>query len=62
MEIPLSSRAITLVNGSWVPKGMYAWKKYGVLTKAEQIYFGTSPKRPRTWQFTLNLTPKVEGE
>lgn len=58
MEIPLSSKAITLVNGSWIEKGMLGWRKYGHLTKAEQLYFGVSKKRPRSWQFALTLVPK----
>jgi len=58
LEIPISSESLTLVNGCWIEKDSYAWNKYGRLTKPEQIYFGVSPKRPRTWQFALNLRPK----
>jgi hypothetical protein len=55
MEIPVSSTAYTLVNGSFVKKDSFAWKKFGVISKAEQYFFGVSPKRPRTWSFSLEM-------
>jgi len=60
MEIPMSSKSFTLVSGSWIEKSDYAWQKYGILSKAEQTYFGVSPKRPRTWSFDLELQPRKE--
>jgi hypothetical protein len=55
MEVPVSSKAYTLVNGSFVKKDNYAWKKFGAISKAEQYFFGVSPKRPRTWSFSLEM-------
>lgn len=61
MEIPMSSKSFTLVSGSWIEKSDFAWNKFGILSKAEQIYFGVSPKRPRTWSFDLELRPRGEA-
>lgn len=55
MEIPTSSRTYTLVNGGWIPKDSYAWRKFGVLSKPEQYFFGVSDKRPVSWQFHIDL-------
>jgi hypothetical protein len=55
MEIPINSKSYTLVNGSWIDRDDFGWEKYGVFSKPEQIYFGVSPKRPRTWSFNLDL-------
>jgi len=55
MEIPVSSRSFCLVNGSFIDKDDFAWRKYGVLSKAEQYFFGVSKKRSRTWSFSLDL-------
>lgn len=55
MEIPVSSNSYTLVNGGFIPKDNYAWKKFGVISKPEQTFFGVSRKRPRTWSFALSL-------
>lgn len=65
MEIPVSSRSHTLVNGGWVPYDNYSWEKFGALSKPEQVYFGVSPKRPRTWSFNLEIgkdLPSVNHE
>ena len=55
MEIPIGSNAIALVNGAWIENDDFAWRTMGVLSRPEQWYFGVSPKRPRTWQFPLDL-------
>ena len=55
MEIPISGHSITLVNGGWIDKSDFAWRKFGILSKPEQYYFGVSPKRPRSWGFALDL-------
>lgn len=55
MEIPTSSHCITIVNGGWISKDNYTWEKYGIYSKAEQIFFGVSPKYFRTWSFNLNI-------
>jgi hypothetical protein len=55
MEIPISSHSKTLVNGSWIEKDDFGWRQYGNLSKAEQYYFGVSPKRARSWSFVLDL-------
>lgn len=55
MEIPVSSRTYTLVNGGWVPRDAYAWESFRTLSKPEQYFFGVSSKRPRTWSFSLDL-------
>jgi len=56
MEIPLSSKSFTIVNGGWIPKYDYAWKQYGVIDVPKQSFFGVSKKRSRTWSFDLDLT------
>lgn len=62
MEIPISSTSMTLVNGSWIEKDDFAWRKFGILSKPEQYYFGVSPKRPRTWSFNLELKRSITQE
>ena len=58
MEIPMSSKAYTMVNGGWIYHDSYAWKKMGILSIPSQNYFGVSEKRPRTWKFDLDLNTK----
>jgi len=58
-EIPVSSRSFTLVNGCWMEKDQYSWQRYGYLTKPQQLYFGSSKKRPITWRFVLDLTKRT---
>ena len=55
MEIPMSSKSYTMVNGSWVRHDSFAWRKFGVLSRPGQNFFGVSEKRPRTWSFELDL-------
>jgi len=55
MEIPISGQSITLVNGGWIDKSDFGWRKFGTLSHPEQIYFGVSPKRARSWCFNLDL-------
>ena len=55
MEIPISGQSITLVNGAWIEKSDFGWRKFGVLSKPEQTYFGISEKRARSWCFNLDL-------
>jgi len=55
MEVPISGSSPTLVNGGWIPKSDFGWRKFGVLSKPEQYYFGVSPKRARSWSFSLDL-------
>jgi len=56
MTIPIGGNSKTIVNGSFIPKSDFGWKKFGILSKAEQYYFGVSPKRPRSWRWTIDLT------
>uniref|UniRef100_A0A6H1ZAA8 Putative calcineurin-like phosphoesterase n=1 Tax=viral metagenome TaxID=1070528 RepID=A0A6H1ZAA8_9ZZZZ len=56
LEIPTSSKTLTLVNGSWVPHDTFAWKKLGVQSKPEQHFFGVAEERPRTWSFEIDLS------
>jgi len=58
-EIPISSKSLTLVNGCWIEKEHYSWQKYGYLTKPQQLYCGTSKKRPITWRFVLDLRQRT---
>jgi hypothetical protein len=60
MEIPVSSATSSLVNGSFIEKDQSVWEKFGRITKAEQWYFGVSPKRPRTWAFNVDLVKRSE--
>ena len=55
MEVTTSSQAKTLVNGCWIDKDQYGWKKFGNLSVPEQWYFGISRKRPISWQFKIDL-------
>lgn len=55
MEIPISQRTFTLVNGCWISADSYTWKKYGIISKPEQYFFGVNEKRARTWSFNLEL-------
>jgi hypothetical protein len=60
MEIPISGHSVTLVNGGWIEKSDLGWRKLGILSRPEQYYFGISPKRPRTWGFSLDLIHSKE--
>lgn len=55
MEIPVGGRSKTIVNGSWIENDIFAWHYMGILSTANQSFFGVSDKRPRTWTFTLDL-------
>ena len=55
MEIPISSKSLTLVNGGWIEKSDFGWRKFGILSYPEQYYFGVSPKRSRSWCFGIDL-------
>jgi hypothetical protein len=55
MELPVGRNSITLVNGAWIDKSEYGWRKFGNLSRPEQVYFGVNPKRARTWNFNLDL-------
>ena len=55
MRIPISSKADTLVNGSWINRDNFAWEKFGVFSKAKQRFFGVNKKRPETWSFAIEL-------
>ena len=57
MEIPISGGSKTFVNGSWIPKSDYGWRKFGVISRPEQYYFGVSPKRARSWGWNIDLLP-----
>jgi predicted phosphodiesterase len=61
MEIPVSSNSITLVNGGWIEKSDWGWRKFGNLSKPEQYYFGVSPHRPRSWCYSIELL-RQKGE
>ena len=56
MTIPIGGNSKSIVNGSWIPKSDFGWRKFGILSRAEQYYFGVSPKRPRSWRWTIDLT------
>ena len=58
-DTPIGSHFKTYVNGSWIPKDEYALKKYGFLSTPTQLYFGISPRRPVSWKFELDLSPKI---
>lgn len=55
MKIPVSSKAETIVNASWINRENFAWEKFGVYSKATQRFFGVNKKRPETWSFKLDL-------
>jgi len=55
MEIATSSHTTTIVNGAWIKNDEFAWKKFGVLSQPQQVFFGVSPKRKKTWEFPIDL-------
>ena len=55
MTVPIGGNSKTIVNGSWIANSDLGWKKFGQKSKAEQYYFGVSPKRARTWRWTIDL-------
>lgn len=57
-EVPIASNLSTIVNGCWIEKDSYCWDQWKRMTVPRQTYFGVSPKRPRSWSFTLDLKPK----
>ena len=55
MTIPIGRGAKTFVNGGWIDKSDYGWRKFGTLSRPEQVYFGISPKRAVSWKWALDL-------
>ncbi len=55
MEMVTSSHSRTIINGSWIKNDNFAWRKFGILSVPQQLFFGVSPKRPKTWEFPLDL-------
>jgi len=62
LQIPTSSHSLTIVNGSWINKDEFGWKKFASLSSAKQFYFGVSAKRPISWAFPLDLSKEVSNE
>lgn len=56
MTVPIGGESKTIVNGSWINDSDWGWRKFGQKSKAEQYYFGVSPKRARTWRWTIDLS------
>jgi len=59
LQIPTSSHSLTIVNGSWIEKDEFGWKRFASLSSAKQFYFGVSTKRPMSWAFPLDLTHNI---
>ncbi len=54
-EIEISEQVIAKINGAWVAKDNYAWKKFKSYSIPKQWFFGCNDKRPETWSYKIDL-------
>lgn len=54
-EIEISARVIAKLNGAWIEKDNYAWKRFKTYSVPKQHFFGCNENRPETWAYKLDL-------
>jgi len=54
-EIEVSDKVIVKMNGAWVEKDNYAFKKFKTYSVPKQWFFGQNETRPETWSYKLSL-------
>ena len=57
-EIEISDKIIAKINGAWIPKDQYAFRKFKTYSIPKQWFFGCSKSRPETWSYKLSLLKK----
>jgi len=57
-EIEVSDKIIAKVNGAWIEKDNYAYRKFKTYSIPKQWFFGCSKSRPETWSYKLDLRKK----
>ena len=57
-EIEISDRIIAKINGAWIEKDQYAFRKFKTYSVPKQWFFGCNEKRPETWAYKLDLRRK----
>jgi len=54
-EIEISDKIIAKLNGAWIVKDNYAFRKFKTYSVPKQWFFGCSKSRPTTWSYKLDL-------
>jgi len=54
-EIEVSDKIIAKINGAWIEKDQYAYRKFKTYSIPKQWFFGCSKTRPETWSYKLDL-------
>ena len=57
-EIEVSDKIIAKINGAWIEKDNYAYRKFKTYSIPKQWFFGCSKTRPETWSYKLDLRKK----
>jgi hypothetical protein len=57
-EIEVSDKIIAKINGAWIEKDQYAFRKFKTYSVPKQWFFGCSRSRPETWSYKIDLRKK----
>jgi hypothetical protein len=57
-EIEVSDKIIAKINGAFIEKDNYAYRKFKTYSIPKQWFFGCSKSRPETWSYKLDLRKK----
>jgi transposase-like protein len=57
-EIEISDKIIAKINGAWIEKDNYAFRKFKTYSIPKQWFFGCNEHRPETWSYKLDLRKK----
>ena len=57
-EIEVSDQIIAKINGAWVAKDNYAFRKFKTYSVPKQWFYGCNKSRPETWSYKLDLRSK----
>jgi hypothetical protein len=54
-EIEIADKVIVKINGAWIEKDNYAFRKFKTYSIPKQWFFGCNAKRPETWAYKIDL-------
>lgn len=54
-EIEIADKVIVKINGAWIEKDNYAFKKFKTYSIPKQWFFGCNETRPETWAYKIDL-------
>ena len=57
-EIEISDRIIAKINGAFIEKDQYAFRKFKTYSVPKQWFYGCNKKRPETWSYKLDIRKK----